>query len=68
MILPLGVKSKTKNPKDEKTSGDEIAYRHGTKALVVYFDEHVGEMGKPDFQAIDKASGASNLFWKPRPE
>lgn len=55
-----------KNPKDEKTSGGEIAYRHGNKALVVYFDGHVGEMGKADFEAIDKAGGVSNVFWKPQ--
>ncbi len=55
------------NPKDEKTSGGEIAYRHGDKALVVYFDGHVGEMGKADFEAIDKAGGESNVFWKAQP-
>lgn len=54
-------------PKDEKSSGGEIAYRHGDKALVVYFDGHVTEMGKPDFEAIDKAGGESNVFWKPQP-
>lgn len=57
-----------KNPKDEKTSGGEIAYRHGNKALVVYFDGHVGEMGKADFEAIDKAGGGDNIFWKPQSE
>jgi prepilin-type N-terminal cleavage/methylation domain-containing protein/prepilin-type processing-associated H-X9-DG protein len=56
-----------KNPKDEKSSGGEIAYRHGNKALVVYFDGHVGEMGKADFEAIDKAGGVSNVFWKAQP-
>lgn len=55
------------NPTDEKTSGGEIAYRHRDKALVVYFDGHVGEMGKADFQAIDKAGGDDNVFWKPQP-
>ncbi len=55
------------NPKDEKTSGGEIAYRHRDKALVVYFDGHVAEMGKADFEAIDKAGGENNVFWKPQP-
>lgn len=56
-----------KNPKDEKTAGGEIAYRHGNKALVVYFDRHVAEMGKADFQAIDKAGGVNNVFWTAQP-
>jgi prepilin-type N-terminal cleavage/methylation domain-containing protein/prepilin-type processing-associated H-X9-DG protein len=55
-----------KNPKDEKTSNGEIAYRHGNKALVVYFDGHVGEMDKGDFQEIDKSGGINNIFWKPK--
>ncbi len=56
-----------KNPKDEKTSDGKIAYRHGNKALVVYFDGHVGEMGKADFEAIDKTGGVDNVFWKAQP-
>jgi hypothetical protein len=31
---------------------------------VVYFDGHVGEMGKAEFEAIDKAGGVNNEFWK----
>lgn len=54
------------NPKDEKTANGEIAYRHGYKVLVVYFDGHVGEMGKADFEAIDKSGGKSNAFWNPK--
>jgi prepilin-type N-terminal cleavage/methylation domain-containing protein len=55
------------NPKDEKTGNGEIAYRHGNKVLVVYFDGHAGEMGKADFEAIDRAGGVSNVFWKAQP-
>lgn len=55
-----------KNPKDEKTGNGEIAYRHGDKVLAVYFDGHVGEMGKADFQAIDKSGGKNNAFWNPK--
>lgn len=54
------------NPKDEKTNNGEIAYRHGDKALVVYFDGHVGEMGKADFEQIDKSGGKNNAFWRPK--
>lgn len=53
------------NPNDAKTGNGELAYRHGDKALVVYFDGHVGEMGKGDFEAIDKAGKKSHPFWTP---
>ena len=56
-----------KNPRDEKTANGEIAYRHGNKVLAVYFDGHVGEMGKADFEAIDKSGGKNNVFWKTKP-
>ena len=56
-----------KNPKDEKTSGGEIAYRHGDKVLAVYFDGHVGEMSKGDFEIIDKSGGKNHIFWKVKP-
>lgn len=52
------------SPRDEKTSNGEIAYRHGDKVLAVYFDGHVGEMSKADFEKIDKSGGKSNAFWK----
>lgn len=53
-----------KNPKDEKTAAGDIAYRHSDKILAVYFDGHVGELGKGDLQAIDKQGGKNNAFWK----
>ena len=54
------------NPKDEKTGNGEIAYRHGNKILAVYFDGHVGELGKGDLEAIDKKGGRNNAFWNPK--
>jgi prepilin-type N-terminal cleavage/methylation domain-containing protein len=54
------------NPNDSKTAGGEIAYRYGNKVLVVYFDGHVGELGKSDFEAIDRIGGKANVFWKPK--
>lgn len=53
-----------KNPEDVKTSNGEIAYRHGNKVLAVFFDGHVGEMSKADFEKIDKSGGKSHPFWK----
>lgn len=54
------------NPNDSKTSNGEIAYRHGDRVLVVYFDGHVGEMSKGDFEKIDKSGGKNHAFWKVR--
>jgi prepilin-type N-terminal cleavage/methylation domain-containing protein len=52
------------NPNDSKTANGEIAYRHGDKVLVVYFDGHVGEVSKADFEKIDQAGGRNHAFWK----
>lgn len=43
-----------------------IAYRHGGKALVVYFDGHAGEMSRADIKDIDSRGGKNNAFWNPR--
>jgi prepilin-type N-terminal cleavage/methylation domain-containing protein/prepilin-type processing-associated H-X9-DG protein len=51
---------------ERKTSDGAIAYRHGNKAIVVYFDGHVGEMSKGDLEAIDKRGGSNNVFWRPK--
>lgn len=54
--------------KDFKSNDGAIAYRHGGKALVVYFDGHVGEMGMADMKEIDKSQGGkTGIFWKPQP-
>jgi prepilin-type N-terminal cleavage/methylation domain-containing protein len=51
---------------DSKTSDGAIAYRYGNKALVVYFDGHIGEMGKSDIKQIDTSRGGKNSpFWNP---
>ncbi len=51
---------------DVKTANGSIAYRHGKKVLVVYYDGHVGEMSKADFQEIDRSRGGKNsAFWLP---
>ena len=55
------------NPTDSKTSNGEIAYRHGDKVLAVYFDGHVGEMSRADFERIDESGGKNNAFWKAKP-
>lgn len=55
-----------KQPEDSKTAAGELAYRHGSKVLAVYFDGHVGELGKRDFEEIDQRSGKNNPFWRPQ--
>jgi prepilin-type N-terminal cleavage/methylation domain-containing protein len=55
------------NPNDSKTAAGDLAYRHGDKILVVYFDGHVGEMSKGELEAIDKRGGRNNAFWRPKP-
>jgi prepilin-type N-terminal cleavage/methylation domain-containing protein/prepilin-type processing-associated H-X9-DG protein len=52
-------------------SGDEdavgkgmVAYRHGDKALVTYYDGHVGEISKEDMKKFDENGGNEHLFWK----
>ncbi len=46
-----------------KTNDAKMAYRYGNKALVVYYDGHVGEMSKGDIREIDGKGGAKNIFW-----
>ena len=43
-----------------------MAYRHSNKALVVYFDGHVGELSQGDIKDIDKQGGKNNAFWNPQ--
>lgn len=49
-----------------KTTDGGLAYRHNDKALVVYFDGHVGEMSKSEIKEIDTARGGrTGPFWTP---
>lgn len=47
-----------------KVNAPMIAYRHRNKALVAYYDGHVGEVTKDDMAKLDKRGGKSNSFWK----
>jgi prepilin-type N-terminal cleavage/methylation domain-containing protein/prepilin-type processing-associated H-X9-DG protein len=40
------------------------AYRHNNKALVAYYDGHVGEISKADMKKIDESGGEEHPFWK----
>ncbi len=41
----------------------KIAYRYKGKALIAYFDGHVGEVTQEDMKKIDNQGGAKNVFW-----
>jgi prepilin-type N-terminal cleavage/methylation domain-containing protein/prepilin-type processing-associated H-X9-DG protein len=49
-----------------KTSDGGLAYRHRNKAIIVYYDGHVGELSKEDMRQIDNTKGGSqSSFWLP---
>jgi prepilin-type processing-associated H-X9-DG protein len=48
------------------TKDGKIAYRHNNKALVAYYDGHVGEVSQADIRKIDQQGGVANVFWNAR--
>ena len=49
----------------EGVTGDgKMALRHNHKALVAYYDGHVGEVSITDLKTIDQNGGKNNIFWK----
>jgi prepilin-type N-terminal cleavage/methylation domain-containing protein/prepilin-type processing-associated H-X9-DG protein len=60
--------AKDLDKREGKTNTGDLAYRHGDKIIVVYFDGHVGELSKADIVEIDKTKGGANsAFWRPNP-
>lgn len=51
------------NPVEGKTTNQQMAYRHGGKAVVVYYDGSTGLVSRSDIEAIDKQGGANHPFW-----
>jgi prepilin-type N-terminal cleavage/methylation domain-containing protein len=47
-----------------RTGNQKIAYRHSGKALVGYYDGHIGEVSMGDIRKIDTKGGSKNIFWK----
>jgi prepilin-type processing-associated H-X9-DG protein len=45
------------------TPDGKIAYRYNKKAIVVYYDGHVGEVGMDDMKRFDQTGGSKNPFW-----
>jgi prepilin-type N-terminal cleavage/methylation domain-containing protein/prepilin-type processing-associated H-X9-DG protein len=49
-----------------RSNDGKMAFRHGGKALVVYYDGHVGEITPADVRKIDNSGtpkGVANIFW-----
>jgi prepilin-type processing-associated H-X9-DG protein len=47
-----------------KTENQKIAYRHNGKALVAFYDGHVGEVSMQEIRRFDTEGGATHIFWK----
>jgi prepilin-type processing-associated H-X9-DG protein len=52
-----------KSPVEGKTNDSKIAYRHGGKAVVAFYDGHTSTMSIEDMRKIDKLGGIGNVFW-----
>lgn len=60
--------SRALDKREGKTKDGGLAYRHGDKMVVVYFDGHVGELSKAEMVEIDRTKGGVNsAFWRPTP-
>jgi type II secretory pathway pseudopilin PulG len=52
------------NPVEGKSTDQRIAYRHGNKAVVVYYDGSSGFVSPDDIRAFDQRGAANHPFWK----
>lgn len=52
-----------KSPVEGKTSDSKIAYRHGGRAVVAFYDGHTETMTMNEMRKIDKLGGIGNVFW-----
>jgi prepilin-type processing-associated H-X9-DG protein len=46
-----------------RSTDQKMAFRHKGKALVAYYDGHVGEVSFDDLRTIDKQGGKTHPFW-----
>jgi prepilin-type N-terminal cleavage/methylation domain-containing protein/prepilin-type processing-associated H-X9-DG protein len=53
-----------KDPVEGKSTDQRIAFRHGGKAVVVYYDGSTGMVSPADLRTIDQQGGANHPFWK----
>lgn len=51
-------------PVEGKSTDGKIAFRHGDRAIVVYYDGSSGMITPEDIRRFDKRGGANHPFWK----
>lgn len=51
-------------PVEGKTTDSKMAFRHGDKAVVVYYDGSTGFISPDDLKRFDGDGGVANPFWK----
>jgi prepilin-type N-terminal cleavage/methylation domain-containing protein/prepilin-type processing-associated H-X9-DG protein len=51
------------SPVEGKTTNGKLAFRHGNKAIAVYFDGSSGLVSKADIDRFDANGGVKNVFW-----
>ena len=51
-------------PVEGLSRDQKMAYRHDNKALVAYYDGHVGEVSAANLKKIDAEGGSNHIFWK----
>lgn len=52
------------SPVEGKSTDGKMAFRHGDKAIVAYFDGSTGLVTKQDIDRFDASGGNANPFWK----
>ncbi len=51
-------------PVEGKVKTNKMAFRHGGKAVVVFYDGSIGMIGHEDIKRFDSNGGKENPFWK----
>lgn len=54
-------------PVEGLTNDGKIAYRHGKRAVAVYYDGHVDTLTMGDIRTIDGKGGRDSVFWLAKP-
>jgi prepilin-type processing-associated H-X9-DG protein len=52
------------NPVEGKSKDGKLAFRHGGKAIVTYYDGSTSMVGPAEIRSFDSKGGANHPFWK----
>lgn len=63
LVLHSGALLWEASPIEGKTENSKVAYRHGGKAVVAYYDGHTGLISIDDMKEINRRGGVNNVFW-----